>query len=512
MMGKDTSKNKALAINMISSAVAVGVHLAISFFLSPYIVAKLGVEANGFVTLASNFVGYASLISIALNSMAGRFITIKFYQDDLAEANKYYTAVTLGNYVLSLFMVIPAVLCVIYLENFINISADILWDVKLLFALVFLNYLVRTTFSSWNTATFVTNKLYIQSMRDMQSQLIRVAILLGLFFLIKPYVYYMGVASLMATIYSVAYSLYYKKKLMPQLKVRIASFNKNYFIELIGSGIWNTINQLGMLLLSGLDLLIANVFVGAEAMGILSLGKILPNVLIQLTTALKSVFTPTFIMKYAQGDIEGLKLELKKAMKITGIILTIPLSLVIIFGNEFYQLWVPSQDAVLLQTLSVLTIFGYIFTVSTTVLFDVFVVVNKLKTNAVLVVISGLASTGLVFILLGNTNLGLLAIAGVSSVANIIRNLCFTVPFGAKYLNLKWNTFFPEVGYSVLSVLILIAIGYGIENVVVIDSWLKLALYAALTGVLGLVINSFIVLNKTERNYLVKAVKSKVHL
>ena len=109
MMGKDNSKNKALVINMISSAVAVGVHLAISFFLSPYIVAKLGVEANGFVTLASNFVGYASLISIALNSMAGRFITIKFYQDDLAEANKYYTAVTLGNYVLSLFMVIPAV-------------------------------------------------------------------------------------------------------------------------------------------------------------------------------------------------------------------------------------------------------------------------------------------------------------------------------------------------------------------------------------------------------------------
>ena len=512
MMGKNISRNKALVINMISNAVAVGLHLAISFFLSPYIVAKLGVEANGFVSLASNFVGYASLISVALNSMAGRFITIKFYQDDLVEANKYYTAVTLGNYALSLLMVIPAVLCVIYLENIINISADILWDVKLLFALVFLTYLVKTTFSSWHIATFVTNKIYIKSIRNMQSELIRVAVLLGLFFWIKPYIYYMGVASLLATIYAEAFSLYYKKKLLPQLKVRIASFKKSYFIELIASGIWNTINQLGLLLLSGLDLLIANIFLGPKAMGILSLGKILPNVLMQLTTALKSAFTPTFVMKYAQGDIEGLKLELKKAMKITGIILTIPLSLVIIFGNEFYHLWVPSQDAGLLQILSVLTILGFIFTVATTVLFDVFVVVNKLKTNAVLVVISGIASTLLVLILLGNTNLGLFAIAGVSSVANIIRNLCFTVPMGAKYLNLKWNTFFPEVGYSVLSVLILITIGYGIENVVIIDSWLKLALYAAVTGALGLLINSYIVLNKTERNYLVKMVKTKLHM
>lgn len=104
------------------------------------------------------------------------------------------------------------------------------------------------------------------------------------------------------------------------------------------------------------------------------------------------------------------------------------------------------------------------------------------------------------------------AIAGVSSITNVIRNLCFTVPMGAKYLNLKWNTFFPEVVYSVLSVLILITIGYGIENAVAIDSWLKLALYGAITGVLGLLINSYIVLNKTERNYLVNVVKAKLHI
>ena len=42
-------------------------------------------------------------------------------------------------------------------------------------------------------------------------------------------------------------------------------------------------------------------------------------------------------------------------MKLTGVLLTIPFSILIIYGSEFYSLWVPSQDAKVLQMLSVLT-------------------------------------------------------------------------------------------------------------------------------------------------------------
>ena len=60
--------SKQLTINMIANFVNFGISLCISFFLSPYIVRTIGVEANGFITLANNFVSYTSLITIALNS------------------------------------------------------------------------------------------------------------------------------------------------------------------------------------------------------------------------------------------------------------------------------------------------------------------------------------------------------------------------------------------------------------------------------------------------------------
>ena len=73
---------KKTMINVICSLFVLATNVLISFFLSPFIVKNIGVEANGFVTLANNFVTYAQLIVSALNSMAARFIAIAYIKKD----------------------------------------------------------------------------------------------------------------------------------------------------------------------------------------------------------------------------------------------------------------------------------------------------------------------------------------------------------------------------------------------------------------------------------------------
>ena len=46
----------ATAFNVASAVVTLGVQMAVSFFLSSYLVATLGEAANGFTQLANNFV------------------------------------------------------------------------------------------------------------------------------------------------------------------------------------------------------------------------------------------------------------------------------------------------------------------------------------------------------------------------------------------------------------------------------------------------------------------------
>ena len=81
-MDRRRSKKLNTYINIVTSVGVLVVNLFISFWLSPYIIRTIGVEANGFISLANNFVTYANLIVTALNAMAARFITIAYIQKD----------------------------------------------------------------------------------------------------------------------------------------------------------------------------------------------------------------------------------------------------------------------------------------------------------------------------------------------------------------------------------------------------------------------------------------------
>lgn len=56
------------------------VNMGIGFAITPFIVSRVGAEAYGFAGLANTMVGYATLFTIALNSVAGRFITVAYHQ------------------------------------------------------------------------------------------------------------------------------------------------------------------------------------------------------------------------------------------------------------------------------------------------------------------------------------------------------------------------------------------------------------------------------------------------
>ena len=93
------NKNKQLVINLAANLLSTVVGFC--------------VEANGFVSLAGNFLGYATIVTMALNSMAGRFITISIHQEDYDETNKYMSSVFAANLLSSAVLTVPAVLLVI---------------------------------------------------------------------------------------------------------------------------------------------------------------------------------------------------------------------------------------------------------------------------------------------------------------------------------------------------------------------------------------------------------------
>lgn len=507
------SKNRRTIINVISSIAVLLTNIVISFVLSPYIVKNIGVEANGFVTLANNFVTYANLIVTALNSMAARFITVEYIKKDYKKANLYYNSVFWGNLIIVAVLLLPAVYLLVKLQNFVNIPIDIMMDVKLLFAFVFFNFFVTTGMPNWDCGVYVTNRLDRQYIPTMCTACFRCIFLFLMFTILIPHVWYVGLTATIVTMINLFVNWYNTTKLTPELKISLYKkkiiCSKVVIKELVSAGLWNSISNVGNMLLSGLDLIIANVALGATSMGIISLSKILPNCMQQLSASIRNAFAPEMVINYAKGDKKALLRDIDRAMKMTSVIMTIPIAGIIVLGDCFFTLWVPSQDAKLLQILSILSILGYMFTSGTQILYNVFSAVNKVKQNSIAMILSGIVSTIVTLCFVEFTNYGIFAVAGVSTVVNLIRNMLFTLPVTAKYLGFKWYQFFPQVGSTIGASIILVIMGSIIKPFLPEGSWMYLLLSAVIIGGIGLIINCMLILSKQERCYIINKIKSK---
>ncbi len=507
---------KRTIVNVVCSMISFLCSILISFWLSPFIVEKLGVEANGFVTLANNFISYAALIVSALNAMAARFITIAYVNKDYKKANLYYNSVFWGNLLIVAALLIPATALVVNLETAIEVSSGIVVDIKILFALVFLNFFIQTGLPNWDCGTYVSNRLDRAYIPSTIFAVLRSVILVLMFTLLTPHVWYVALASIIVMLLGCIVGWYNTRKLTPELKIylhpRKAVCSWTAIKDLVGAGIWDSISSVGRMLLSGLDLIICNLFISPVAMGVLSISKTVPHLLQQLSAAICNAFAPELVINYAVGEKKKMLADIKSSMKLTSIILGIPLVGIIVMGTDFYRLWMPNQDANVLSILTIATCAGYAATSGTQILYKVFSTVNKVKLNAVLLMLSGAVSTAVVFVLLKTTDLGIYAIAGTSTVVNFVRNMVYTVPFAAKYLGYKKTEFFPQVLLSLVSTAVLAVIGFGVKGFFTIENWFEFFAVAALLAVVFLIVNVVIFLNKRERKLLLSKVKSFIKI
>lgn len=506
------SEKKQIAINIISNFVSLAVSMGIGFFLTPFIVNTVGSAAYGFVSLANQFVGYIQIIVVALNSMASRFITIKIYENDILGAKKYFSSVFFSNVIMSAVLILPMTICILFLEKFLNVSQNIVFDVKILWTFVFINFLAGIITNVFGIATYAKNRLELLALRNIEANIIKAVLLIVLYFCCRPSIIYIGIGSIAATLYSIVTNIYYTKKFLPEMKISYKYFRLNAVKELTSSGVWNSLTRLSSTLITGLDLLITNIFVGAVAMGVLSIAKTLPSIINQMLDSIPGAFSPQFTIDYAEKNYEKLLDDINSAIKIMSVISCVPLIGLAVFGKSFFTLWVSGQDAALLQVLSLLTLAVAFVTAPMKPLYTIYTVTNKVKMNSISLFVQGVCSTLTVFVLLYlfkthiDVNTKLYIVAGVSTVFGLIRALTFTPMYAAHCLNLRLTYFYRAISKTLLA----LGVAYVIEHIFYLlmpdETWLCLIFFGVLASITGIICNMFIVLNKKERMLLLQKV------
>ena len=503
---------KRIVINMTAQLLAFAVNMLLGFVLVPVIDAMIP-NAYGFTDIANKFVSAAQIVVSALNTMASRFITVQIHQEKEEEANQYFSSVFFANILMALVFLLPAMFVVVYLNRIFQIPAEAsLPDIQMLFFFIFLNFLISIITSVFSVASYSKDRLELSSIATILGEVTRLAFLLIAYVFFRPYLWYVGCASVASTVIQAIANLVFTRKLLPEMKISRKNFRWAKVKELVSLGAWNSVTRLGQLLLDGLSSSIANIMISAAAMTTVAISTQVPTVINNLMGTIAGVFNPQMTIAYAKDDKKGLLDIIASADRIMIFIISIPIAFLTVFGKSFFKLWIGgTQDPGELYILSLLNVGTLFVSASIQVLYHVFLITKKVKLNSVVILTSGVLTVITVFILLNTTNLGMYAIVGVTTFYGILRNLLFTPIYAARCLKVKWYTFYGDIFLGLLSIGAICLVALPFELFLEIDSWLKLFAVGIAAGVLALAVNFLVVLRKGERQMVVDKVKSKLH-
>jgi len=501
---------KRLSVNLISNIVQFVTSLIISFFFTPYFVSKVGEVGYSFYSIACTCISYFTVVTSAVTSMASRYITIAYHKGEREKVKQYYSTVFYAVSLICLLLSVVVILCVARIDSLLEVPAELLASVKKLFLLVLFSGLIATVCSVYSSTVFCLNRLDLRAIAMIIISVVKVAVLFGLFYFFEADVLYLGISYSVSIVLEALFYYLSTKKLMPEIKIKFRFFKKEYVKELVGVGIWNSVNQVNTILINGLDLIMANSLVSVVLAGALSISKTLPTQFTALVLMLANIFLPSLTIAFANKNIKELKDVFKSSFDILGFGAGIAIAGFLAFGRGFFRLWMPTMDTNVLYFTAVLGMLPMITTASTQCMGNAALLAAKMRVPALLTMGRGVLGIVIVFVLIKTTPAGVYAIAGVSSFLAIVYDFAFSVPYASYCVGIEKSFFYANKLKFILNVAVLTVAFGGVYIAIKPTGWMMFMVTAVGCVVLGAIFNFFYYFDKTKRRALFTKLRSVI--
>ncbi len=475
-------KKHAIILNMIWSVLAVCINYLMNFLLAPYVTNRIGVEAYGYVSLAYTFITYIDLFSISINAFAGRFISVAYHKGDKEKANWYFYSTIIADLSLSILVLLLSAGIIWKLEDILHIPAALTTDVKLLFGMVLIKYLFSVVRTAFDTSTFILNRLDLAEKRQSAAYFIQAGVLFAMALLLPARVWYVGFAAAVSGAYLLVANMRLSRKLTPDLKCEKKNWSVRAVKEICLTGLWTSLNNMGNVLNSGLDLLFVNQMLNATLLGEISIAKNIASICYTIVLKLGGAYKPKLLLLYAEEDKDRLLQMLKRGMKTTGTFCLVVICSFFVCGYDFLQLWLPGQNTVFLFRATIIVLLGDIAIGVVSPLYYVFTLTKKVKLPSVITILMGVTNVTSMYMLIRFTALGGYAVILTTLVINCV-HFIDTPLYAAYTLKSRFFTFYPVIFRYLLLGGLGMAIGVGFRHLLPeAGSWLALLGKGLLTG------------------------------
>jgi membrane protein EpsK len=258
------------------------------------------------------------------------------------------------------------------------------------------------------------------------------------------------------------------------------------------------VNNIGAILYLGIDLLVVNRMFGPNAGGRYAAAAQWSALLRSLAGTVAGVFAPTMLYYYARHDIHGLVCYGRRAVKLTGLLMALPIGLVCGLSVPLLEAWLGPKFVDLAWLMSLMTVHLAV-TIAVYPLFGIQQATNRVRVPAIVTLVMGAGNLGLAILLAGPMRLGLYGVAAAGAIALSAKNLIFTPLYAAHILQRRWDAFLWEILPLILLTLGTAVVGKLLVATGHVSGWFSLIEAGAGISLVYVPIGYWIILSHEER-------------
>ncbi len=491
-----------VALNSIFNFGGVAAGIIITFFLTPFVVAKLGKEAYGVWVTVGSVAAYSYLLNVGFSNAVTRYVPIARTQKNITYLNEIISTSSafyaLGGLVMAILTLtfapfvpdvfnVPENLAKASIITFLCAGLSIAISMPLGISLGFITGLQRYDISNGvRLSMTLLRTVAVVVFLSIGYGLVSMAVIDGCMRLSILGLYWLFI-----------------RRLVPDFTVSKTHAKWSLFKELIGFGFNTFIYVIGSLLIYKSDIIIIGILLGPEKVAIYAIPVILMGLISTLVTAATNVLQPAAAAEYAKGNIKLLGDYYVYGLRYTVLFLAPVVSLLLIRGADFITLWMGHDFELSGRLLPVLSIAQFIY-ISQRSSFQVLSAAGKHKFFGGITIATGVTNITISVILVTQFNLGLWGVAFGTFFPMLLLGGVVIFAYSSQKLGVSmWHAAQKSYLVGFISVVPSVLVLLVCNAYWKVDNWFMLVTQCSLAMLLWMVCTWFAVFSRVEKKKVI---------
>ncbi len=461
---------RKIALNSASQYVATAVGMGVTFFLTPFLVVRLGRESMGLQTLASQALSFIGLFTGAMGLSYTRAATVRYAKGEYEEMNAVIGAGFWLSAVAGLLFLGGAGVMAMYPEELFGIPRELAGEARWVIVISGLTSALMTMTGPWCAPLQLAQSVYWQSLGNIVATVVAAVVVVVGFRMGAPgVVYWVGVTNGVRVLVVFLVQIPAARRVVPQFRIVLSLENiVARSRALMRLGVWSFFGGLGYLFYYATDsMLISNLSeLGPGKILEYNLGQRWDPIIRMLVAGFAGSLTPALTGMVARGEGERLKGALVSSTRYAVAGGLLPCVLLLVLAEPFITAWVGAGFAASSVPVLRIILIGTAVSLPSVVGYETLVALGKIGEAVISTLVGGVCNVVLAVVLVKYFGWGLEGIAVACVVTMGLRNLIYTPLVLIRHSGVgAWRYYADGVLRAVAGALVLAVVLVGVRLV-----------------------------------------------